>query len=356
MSNNILKLAKEFISIKSIPENPGELEKILELALVNLKEYTIEKFERNGIKSALIYNSKKRPKKFKILLNGHLDVIPGKEHQYVPKIRGNRLYGVGSMDMKSNVACLIAVFRDVADRVSYPIGLQLVTDEQVGGFDGTKYQIEKGVKADFVIAGEPTNFDIVNKAKGILWLKIYTNGKSAHSAYHWKGENAIWKMNEFLNSIKKKYPNPEQEKWVTTINLSRIETANQVFNKIPDNCSVNLDVRYIPEEAGVILKSIKDLLPKEFKLEIIAKESALATSGNNEYLKILQKAGERIMKKKIYSRGAQGSSDARHFMQVNCAGIEFGPIGDDSGSDNEWVDILSLEKYYQILKTFLLSI
>src|SRR3989338_9584875 len=226
IERKVLSLTKKFISIESVPGNPEELEKILGLALSNLKGYTIERFKQNGVNSALIYNSRKRSKKFKIILNGHLDVVPGKEYQYLPKIKGNRLYGVGSMDMKANAACLIMVFKEVADKTGYPLGLQLVTDEEVGGFDGTKHQISKGVRADFVIAGEPTNFDIVNEAKGVLRVNISTKGKTAHGAYPWRGENAIWKMNEFLNILKKKYPVPRREQWTTTVNLSGIETRN----------------------------------------------------------------------------------------------------------------------------------
>ena len=356
MLYNIISLTKKFVSIKSTSENTKALEKILELALSNLKGYAIERFEYRGVKSALIHNSQKRPKKFKVILNGHLDVIPGKEHQYFPHIKGDRLYGVGSMDMKANIACLIMAFREVADNVNYPLGLQLVTDEEVGGFNGTKYQIGKGVRANFVITGEPTNFDIVNKTKGVLWVKISAQGKTAHGAYPWRGKNAIWKMNEFLNVLKKKYPIPHQERWATTVNLSRIETSNQVLNKIPDDCVIGLDIRYIPEETNTIAKNIQRLLPKGFTIGIIAKEPAMFTDNDNEYIKILQKVSKKIIKKTISLRGAQGSSDVRHFTQVNCAGIEFGPIGDGIGSDNEWVDIPSLEKYYQILKLFLSSL
>ena len=107
------------------------------------------------------------------------------------------------MDMKANVACLMTVFKDVADKVNYPLGLQLVTDEEIGGFHGTKYQIEKGVRAEFVVVGESTDLNIKNRAKGILWAKISAKGKTAHGAYPWRGENAIWKMNEFLNCLKR---------------------------------------------------------------------------------------------------------------------------------------------------------
>ncbi len=356
MLSTIISLTKKFVSIKSTPENTKALEKILELALLSLKGYTIERFEHNGVRSALIYNSSKRPKKFKVLLNGHLDIIPGKEHQYVPRIKGSKLYGVGSMDMKANVACLIMVFKEVADKVNYPLGLQLVTDEEVGGFDGTKYQIDKGVRADFAIVGEATHLNIENKAKGVLWAKVSTKGKTAHGAYPWKGENAIWKMHNFLNLLHEKYPLPRQERLITTVNLGNIETNNKTFNKIPDNCEVWLDIRYIPEEKDTIVRELKNLLPSGFKLEVAVKEPALSTDKNNPYVQSLKAEIKQATGKNVLVLSANGSSDARHFTRVHCPAVEFGPIGGGMGSDSEWVDIPSLEKYYQILKKFLLSI
>ena len=353
--NKIVTLTKEFISIKSNSENTAELNEILEIALAKLKGFTIERFENKGAKSALIYCAKKRPPKFRVILNGHLDVVPGKDYQYFPKIKGDKLYGVGSMDMKGSVACLIMAFREVATKVDYPLALQLVTDEEIGGYNGTKYQIEKGVKADFVIAGESTGLQIANRAKGILQVKISTKGKAAHGAYPWRGKNAIWKMNKFLNSLLERYPIPSKQDWVTTINLSKIETSNQAINKVPDDCVIWLDIRYIPKEAETIVSNIKGLLPKDFKLDILEKEPALFVDENNHYLKALQKVGEYVTKKKVVFYGAQGSSDARHFTKAGIDGIEFGPTGDNIGSDNEAVSIKSLGQYYQILTSFLLS-
>ncbi len=356
MPQAIVSLEKKFISIKSTPTNKKALEEALNLALSRLKGYTIERFERNGVKSALIYNAKRRPKKFRIILNGHLDVIPGKEHQYIPEIKGNRLYGVGSMDMKGSVACLIAAFKNTANRVNYPLGLQLVTDEEIGGFNGTKYQIDKDVRTDFAIIGESTDLNIENKAKGVLWMKIRAKGKAAHGAYPWKGENAAWKMHWLLSQLEKSYPVLKKEKWVTTVGLAALKTDGQTFNKIPDECEVWLDVRYIPEDTNLILKNIKRLIPKEFKLEIVAKEPPLSTDKNNQYVKLLKREIGQITGKRTRILSANGSSDARHFARIGCPAIEFGPTGKGMGSDAEWVDIPSLKKYYQILKEFLLTV
>lgn len=354
--NKIISLTKKIISIQSVPENKKALDEILNISLSYLKGYTAEIFSCNGFKSALIYNSPKRPKKFKILFNVHLDVIPGKAKNYKSKLKGNRLYGVGSMDMKASAACLIMAFKDIAKDVSYPLAIQLVTDEETGGYYGTKYQVDKGVRADFVIAGEPTNFDIVNKAKGVLQVKIIAKGKTAHGAYPWRGQNAIMLMNEFLNSLKNKFPIPTKEEWITTVNVSTIETDNVSLNKIPDQCSVGLDIRFISNDSKSIVRDLQKLLPKNTEMKIIEHESPLDTSDKNIYILKLKEITAQTIKKTARVRGANGTSDARHFAKKGGNGIEFGPIGGGIGSDDEYSDITSLKKYYDIITEFLLSL
>lgn len=298
----------------------------------------------------------KRPKKFNVVLSGHLDVIPGKQDQYKPKFKDGKLYGVGSMDMKSSVACLIMAFKDVAKKVDYPLALQLVTDEQSGSVNGTEYQVEKGVRANFVIAGEATNLNIVNKAKGVIWLKISSKGKTAHSAYPWQGNNAILQMVEFLNKLNEKYPNPKVDSWESTINISHIETSNSAFNKIPDDCEAWLDVRFVPDDKNKMLKQIKQLLPKGFNLEIVHEEPPLFVSEDDGYIKALQQSAIEILKHNISLYGAHGTSDATFFTAVGCPAIEFGPRGKIGNTNNEYIDVLSLKAYYQILVRFLLSL
>lgn len=69
------------------------------------------------------------------------------------------------MDMKANLSCALFAFKKYAKQVDYPLAIQFVTDEETGGYNGTKYQVESGVKADFILATEPTNFHIAHQAK-----------------------------------------------------------------------------------------------------------------------------------------------------------------------------------------------
>ena len=354
--DKILRLSKQFIAIKSIAGNSNELEEILELALLNLKEFKIEKFEKKGVKSVLIYNQKNRPKTFRVILNGHLDVIPGGVSMYKPKVVGDRLYGVGSMDMKSNVACFIELFQDMAKKVSYPLALQLVTDEQTGSLCGTKYQIDQDVRADFVIVGESTNFNIVNKAKGVIWLKILAKGKAFHSAYPWQGKNAVWKMIEFLNNLKAEYPVPDNEIWETTVNVSHINSEGNVFNKIPDVCEAWLDIRYVPGEKNMVMNKLGNILPDGVSLKIIFEEPPMLVSGDVKDVMALCDSATPHLGHKAMLTQAHGTSDANYYARIGCPAVEFGPIGMSGNMYHEYVSISSLEKYYQILTEFLLKL
>lgn len=356
MDNQALELSKRLIAIPSTKDNTKALKEVLVEAGKSLEDVKNKKFEIKGTPSIIYYTTSNIPKKFKVILNAHLDVVPAKELQYKPNVKGDKLYGRGAYDMKATAAAEILVFKEIAKKVNYPLGLQLVTDEEIGGFNGTKYQIDKGIRSDFVIAGEPTDFGINNKAKGIIWAKVKAKGKAAHGAYVWQGENAIWKLNQFLNNLSKAYTVPKKEEWRTTVNLAKVLTSNETFNKVPDEAEAWLDIRYISEESESIVNNLKKLLPKSVDVEVQLKEPAHFTDQNNKYVKLLRESTKKVTGKLSPVIVKHGGSDIRHFNKVGCDGVTFGPKGYGLHTDNEWVDIKSLEQYYEILKTFLLSL
>lgn len=62
MTADIINLAKQLISIPSNKENKKALGQVLALAKQQLRTFTIESFEKNGIPSLLAYVGKSRPK------------------------------------------------------------------------------------------------------------------------------------------------------------------------------------------------------------------------------------------------------------------------------------------------------
>lgn len=348
-----LNLAKELISIPSTKDNPQAFGEIESLIKDSLNGYLVKSYSSKGVPSWLASN--KNTTEFKVVLNGHLDVVPGKTDQFKPRIEGDKLMGRGAYDMKAACAVLIEAFKQVVDQVDYPLGLQLVCDEEVGGFDGTKHQVDKGVKTEFVLSGEPTNLNIINQAKGLIWFKLVCEGKGAHGAYPWLGENAFWKMKQVLDKLEKRFPVPSKETFSTTVNLSNINTNSPTYNKVPEYCEAWFDIRYTPDMKDKIMEEVKALIPDDFQIDIFLDEPSYEAPKDNQILSQLQSSLE---KNKIKSKllKTHGNSDVRFYTPQGSNGIEFGPVGAGHHTDTEWVSIKSLEQYSQTLTDWLISL
>lgn len=354
----ILNLSKQLIEISSTCFEPQVQVQALDLAHQHLSIFTYEPFEMEGIRSSLYYNSPQRPRKFRVILNSHLDVVTGSPRQFKPIEKDGYLYGRGAMDMKGAAAAQILVFRELAKDLSYPIALQLTTDEETGGFKGTGYQIEQGVDTDFMITGEATDLNIGNESKGVLVFQLDMNtNKPAHAAYLWDGDNVLEHMNKFLKDLWEVYPIPRHEEWSTTVNVASIQTPNIEHNKVPDQVSILLDFRHIRQHSAEdITQKLTDLIPKDTVLTLKAQGLIPYTDPNHPDLQTLARSINHILTREPKYVAKNGASDARFYSAIGAGAVEFGPIGKGIHTEDECVDTESLGQYARILEHFLESL
>lgn len=355
MKNDILSLAKQLIAVPSVTRDDARSLEVLEIVKRHLQGYTYTHFISHTIHSLIYTNKPIRKNKFKIILNAHLDVVPGKQTQFKPFTKNGKLYGRGAYDMKGAASTMILLFNELARKISYPLGLQIVTDEENGDVDGTKYQIEKGIRADFVIIGEGTNLRIIHAAKGMLIVRLIATGKTSHGAYPWRGDNAFLKMQQTISALYKKYPVALKETHTTTVNVAHIHTENKAYNKTPDVCEAIIDIRYVNKEKKTILQTLQACLSAGVTYKIVHHLQSHQVNSDNSYIKHLRSGAATISRKEIVLASAHGTSDLPHYSAAGCEGVEFGPIGGNPHQDDEWVDIESLQIYDNILKHFLLS-
>ena len=206
-----------------------------------------------------------------------------------------------------------------------------------------------------MITGEcGSNFRIINEAKGVLHAKLIAKGKTSHSAYPWRGENAIIKLHHAIHAILDEFPMPYEETHQTTVNVTHVQTSNLPTNTVtPEHCEAILDIRYLHGEDKSVLHTIDSLLPEGVRYEVVFNSAPHKTDPKNKYITLLSQATEAVLHEKPVLAKAHATSDARHFTEFGCDGVEFGPIGGNQHHDEEWVDIKSLENYFFILKTFL---
>lgn len=355
--DDIILLAKELLAIPSVSRDVEPALAIVEIVKKHLKDFSFTPFVSNQLPSLLYSNKDSNQRKFTIILNGHLDVVAAAKDHFQPYVKDDKLYGRGAFDMKGAIAVKILLFKELADKLSYPFALQLTCDEEISGADGTGYQVDQGVRGEFVIIGEcNNNFQICTKSKGRQIIKLTTEGVASHSGYPWLGKNAIMRMYEVLEPILKAFPVAKKETHNTVVNLTKIESSeNGSLNKIPHHCSAYIDIRSAPHDKETIAK-IKSLLPPDIMIEIDNKRINHFVEPTNKYVLDLKKITHEIRREDYLLRMGHATSDAPFYTQIGCDAVEFGPSGNGAHQDDEWVDIQGLVDYYEILKRFLLKV
>jgi len=123
----------------------------------------------------------------------------------------NRLYGLGSCDMKGGIAAfLMAIAETNLSKLNKGIKVYITYDEEIG-FNGildvVNFEKEKIKDSDLFIIGEPTAEEIMVGCKGLLGIEIKTKGIKVHSSNPDKGKSAINSMIRILNELEKYYDN-----------------------------------------------------------------------------------------------------------------------------------------------------
>lgn len=285
-----------------------------------------------------------------MIFNGHVDVVSGKASQFVPLEMDGKLFGRGSADMKAGVAAMMCALVDLKDSpLGMKIQLQIVSDEEIGGFNCTGYLVEQGYIGNFVICSEPTQLSVALQAKGVLQMDIKVKGIPAHGSRPWQGVNAIEKAYQtyekilslpFVSQSSEYYSSP-------SINLAKIH-AGEVYNKVPDDCTFSLDIRYLPtQKMENVLKQIEDIGEGSVYVNMFA--PPIETSLHNPIISLLSPIIEKHTQSNTVFFGQHGTADTVFFAKKGIPAIEFGPSGANWHGDDEYVLIDSVYCYQRIL-------
>src|SRR3954447_10512371 len=121
----------------------------------------------------------------RVILHGHVDVVPGREAQFAPRVEGDRLIGRGAYDMKGALAAMMCAVHDLSEVEGAQIELVIVPDEESDAADthASDELIASGaLRGDFAITGEPTDLHIGVQAKGVLMMRLEGSGRAAHGS------------------------------------------------------------------------------------------------------------------------------------------------------------------------------
>lgn len=200
-----------------------------------------------------------------IVLSGHTDVVPVEGQQWSVEPfqlteKQGRLYGRGTADMKSFIACLLAVVPYILEApLRIPIHIALSYDEEVGclGVRSLISELEKRTpKPQLCLIGEPTSLQPVVGHKGKLSMRCEVHGAACHSAYSPEGVNAIEYAADLISHLGRIARNLRDSRLgdarfnppFSTVQTGIVH-GGEAINIVPASCYFDYEIRALPTQA-----------------------------------------------------------------------------------------------------------
>lgn len=253
--NKTIDILKQLISIPSYVDsehNENELGTFIEDYLKKNTTLTVERQNVEGNRFNIIAKGKSDPD---IILFGHLDtVLPKNEtaDPFIPRVEGDKLFGLGSVDMKSGLAIMLDI---ASSNKSEKLGLVFSVDEEYDFKGALKLKEITNLHPKFIINVEPTNNKILNGCRGITEFSFNLIGKSAHAGKKQLGINAIENAFNLSNHLQNEVSKFDSQEAKSSVNLAylhggileKIENGEPVVrsmgNVVPDYAKVILEIR-----------------------------------------------------------------------------------------------------------------
>lgn len=312
---------------------------------------------------------------------GHLDTKPvgdaadqWRTDPFTATIDGDRLYGLGSTDMKGAVAAMVlagAAFQAVRAEAAGSLSLVFTADEEYGSRFGAEYLAREGaIEADAIVLGEPSGLErdwdaIRIVSRGICCFRVLVGGTQTHSSISdaLPTVNAVEAMARTLVGLRRELrprvpPHPLCPAG-PTINIGVKAFGGVGYGVLPGHAEFWTDIRVTP---GMTFETMREDI--EAALARVAPETPGATvtldisadvgwvdatevAADHPAVRAVQAAATRVLGAAPPLAAFSGATDAWALQGIG--GIPtiaaFGPgMLPLAHGPNEWVSVTALEQ------------
>ena len=328
-------------------------------------------------------------------LNGHFDVVPAgqgwTEDPFGGAIKGSRLYGRGTGDMKAGLASAMyatEAIRRAGVRLPGAVEVSGTVDEESGGFAGVAYLAEKKHiakgRTDYVIIPEPHSPDrICVGHRGVYWFEVTTEGRIAHGSMPFLGVSAIEHMGHVLEAVRSELK-PALAERITempvdppgarhaTINVNTVEGGQSRQDVqtpcVADRCRAVFDRRFLLEEGFDRARAeVVELLERtaarnpglRYQLKDLMVVHPTRAPQDSPLIAALDRSIQAVLGKAATIMASPGTYDQKHVARI--AGIphcvSYGPgILELAHQPDEYIEIPDLTNSTRVLALTLLDL
>jgi acetylornithine deacetylase len=322
--------------------------------------------------------------KFRLLLNGHVDVVPADsphlwtDPPFEPRRRNGKLFGRGAADMKSGLAVGALALR--ALRGARPtlfekqrLGFIAVVEEENTGNGALRSVLDHNIIADEVVLLEPTDLGLLVGGVGVLWIDVaiaapagHAHDATAHSSAIDIGFKLVERLRQWANDLGHAMPEPSMPSNTGpyAVNLGRI-AAGDWRSSVASHAVLGLRVGFprawTPDRAET---AVREVISNFAATAGLARQPQVTLTGFRARGYLLEHDAPLVRDLREAHRRAHGAdpavyslgstTDARIYLhELGIPAVCYGAIAHDMHGVDEAVDLQSIVDAAKTLARFL---
>ena len=278
----------------------------------------------------------------RVIIAGHLDTvppsgnIPAQLHHFE---REQTIVGRGSVDMKGGIAVMLKLAAELSNPkkdITWIFYDHEEVDSSLNGLGRLSRNHPELLEGSFAILCEPSSGLVEGGCNGTMRALVSAEGKAAHSARPWMGENAIHAASGILNTLVSYQPQTiavEGLDYRESLNAVRV-SGGIAGNVIPDSAKVEVNYRFAPSKNAKDAEAHLRELFAGFELEVVDSAEGARPGLDSDLAQDFLSATNTVAKPKY------GWTDVARFSALGIPAANYGP-GDPSlaHADNENVPV-----------------
>jgi acetylornithine deacetylase/succinyl-diaminopimelate desuccinylase-like protein len=303
-----------------------------------------------------------------LCINAHADTVGyagWPDEALVPRLDGDKLYGLGAADDKVCCAAALLALRALAtgDPGRGDLVVACVADEE-GVSLGTEHLV-KTLRADAAVVLEADELPkVVVEHQGFGWLDIVFHGRAAHGSAPDAGVDAIVGLAEALSRLHRWDAQhfaavPDKTNGRTVFHTGTVRGGTD-YATYPSECTLGIEIGTQPGESiadrvaeiNAILEETCRGLPG-LTAEVVVKldREPFLARGHEQLLGCFDRAAKVHLGGPLVPAGMNAWTDAALMQAAGIPTILLGPLGGNFHAPGEWVSIPEVVSTVDLLVT-----
>jgi acetylornithine deacetylase/succinyl-diaminopimelate desuccinylase-like protein len=302
-----------------------------------------------------------------LCLNAHSDTVGYEgwpDEALVPRIDGDRMYGLGAADDKAGCAAAMLALRALAEsgaRLRGDLLVACVADEEGSSIGSDHLARQGGIDAAIVIEPQPTH-ELVVEHQGFGWIDVIAHGVAAHGCEPGTGVDAIVHLAEVITRLHRLdrttfEPHPSALNGRTVFHAGTV-TGGTDYATYPSIAKLGLEIgtqpgEHLSDRIGEIEAIFAEVAVAEpgFRGEVVVKldREPFVAQGHEALQELVAAAMTDVLGVRPKVTGMNGWTDAALMQAAGIPTVLVGSTGGNYHAANEWASISELVKLTDIL-------